>query len=354
MAYIDYNKIFTYSEADVYYITGARGTGKTFGARVKAIERYDRAQEKYGDGGRFCAITRFAKNKEKIERGYFEKIQAAGYFTEYNFTWKNDACLRNKKGTDTWECVGYCVALTDQGITKEETYTGLKYGTIIFDEVALDRRDTFHRYLKDEYDFYYLSILNSVFREQPGEPLGAKIIMLSNAVDMLCPYYSAFGVTYDMLANYGTYWCLNKSVLFINSPDMPTPEEVKTTIVGRLSAGSEAQKMMYENKYEGQIEDFIAPKTDSAKYVCGLVFNGDTFGLWYDGYLWYVNSKIPKGQGHVYTLTLADNRINYQALRKADVAIGNIIRLHYAGRVRYHNVLVQAKFSTFLKFVGVS
>lgn len=352
--YIDYDDIFTHSEADVYFLSGGRGIGKTFGAREKAIKRYDKAKEKYGGMGRFVTITRFAKNKERIQRGFFEKLQQAGKYRDYDFWWKQDACYRAPKGSNQGELIGYSIALTDQGITKEETFAYLKHGTVLFDEVAIDRRDTFHRYLQAEYDFYFLSLLKSVLRDDvPDDPATCKIIMMANSVDLLCPYYEAFGIDLNMLLNYGKYWCNDKTVLFINSDIVPSNEDIDKTIVGRLSRNTEAAKMIFANKYENMKGDFIAKKTPSARYVCGLVFNGDVFGLWYDGDIWYVNTKNPRGQGTIYTLTLADNAIDYRAVKKADNVISNVVRLHYAGRVRYDNQMVQAKFLNFLRFVGV-
>ena len=353
MAYIDFDDILSYSQADIYYINGARGTGKTFRARRKALERYDKAQAIEPGAGRFCAITRYSKNKDTIERGYFQKLQQEGYATEYEFYWKSHACYRKHKETQEVEQIGYCVALTDQGITKEETYAQMKHGTIIFDEVALDRRDTYHRYLKDEYNFYFLSVLNSVLREKNGEPSQVKIFMLSNAVDMTCPYYDAFGLTYEMLDKHGIYWALDKSVLFVNAANEASEDTIKNTIVGRLAAKSEARKMMFENKYEGTTLDFIEQKPITASYIAAIYFAGDTFALWYGGDYTYINNKAPNGQGTTYTLTLEDNTINYQAVKKADPVINSVVQLHYSGRLRFSNALVQAKFNSFLRFVGV-
>ena len=248
MGYVDYDKILSYTQADLYFITGARSTGKTFGARLIANDRYNKAQAIEKDTGRFCIFTRYAKNKETIERGFFDKIQQEGYLKDYTFYWRTHRCYRKHKDSDTAEIVGYCVALTDLGITKEETFAGVKNGTIIFDEVALDRRDVFHRYLKDEYSFYFLNMVNSVLRENNAKDSNVKIILLANAVDMTCPYYDAFGLTYNMLAEHGTYWALDKAVLFVNAENEAAEETANNTIVGRLSARTQARKMMFENR----------------------------------------------------------------------------------------------------------
>lgn len=353
--WVDYDSILSHSEADLYLIQGARGCGKTFNARRAAIKRYDKALEK-GLEGRFCAMTRHKVDKDDIERDYFTKIHEEGYLLEWSFMWDNHVCYRRPSDNDkaSWVPIGYCVALSEQGKLKQLTFLGMKHGTVIFDEVGLDRRDSSHHYLKDEYDFYYLSCMSSLLREKRGERATCKTLMLSNAVDLTCPYYDALGLDYKQLTTHGKYWCMNKAALFVNLPNSPDYQEYQEeTIVGRLARGTKSAKMMFENKFEGDEREFVEPKPAAARYMCALAFAGDVFGVWVLNDVWYIEPKAPKGQGAVYSLTLADNRIDYQAVRRADNVISLLVSRHYQGHVRYHDALIKTKFLGFLRFVGV-
>jgi hypothetical protein len=352
MEFINYKKLQSYTQAIVYFICGGRDVGKTFGARKAAIENYFTQREK-GRLGCFCEITRFKDSKGDIERDYFTKLQLKGFFTEYEFKWENHAAyFRISDSDDEWQLIGYCVALTEYIDIKKQTFIGLEYGFIIFDEAIIESNDRYHRYLANEFDNYFLSVLSSLLREDVENVGGTKIFLLGNSVDLLCPYFEAFGITFNMLSNYGIYWVHNKTVLFWNVEPRFTDEEINKTIVGRLGVNAATKNMIFNNEFVTNNDEFICEKPKYARVIGGIVFNGRKFSIWIFGKSLFVSSKMPNNL-HIFTLLYDDGSINYTALRRNSTLMDAVKRAYFNNSIWYDTPKTREGFYPILRFIGI-
>lgn len=330
-------------------MVGARGIGKTFGLRVQCIKDYLK------DGSRFAEVSRNAAEVPFIMNGYFDKIQAKGFFPEYEFkTEKQAAYIRrlsfDEDNDNEWECIGYFVALTQFQRDKKRTFANVK--RIIFDEAILDRKDKHHKYLSNEFSIF-ANVVSTILREEPDVPTQGKVYLLANACDLCAPYLFNLGI--KRAPEYGYSYHNNKHTLLHYVEATDAKEREVNTLVGRMLAGSEEAKVMFDNAFLDAHDEFIEDKTSNAKFLYGIRYQGMSFGIWldYSEGIFYVNEKIPNNERSVYTLTKSDATIDYQAARKTNAQLQVLVDCFYMGAVRYSSPAVREAFLNVLSFFGV-
>lgn len=338
----------TGSQGEFCIVAGAKSIGKTFGLRLKCINEYIKK------GFRFVEISRTKAERDEIMNGYYDKLQHDGFFKDYVFKTEKDCGYIARKPPEgekpEWELITYFVALTAFQVEKRRTFTGMK--RFIFDEAAIDKKDKYHRYLPNEF-FILANLLDSIGREQPDATPFFRVYLLMNAVDLTCPYLRHLGITKP--PEYGYSFYNDKHTLLHYVEPWDAEQRKANTLVGRMLAGSDESKIMFDNAFHVQGDKEICKKTSNAKYTFGLVFQAAKYGIWLDhkSGIWYINEHIPKGSKAVFALTKHDNTIDYQAVKRTDEYMQLIVNAYYAGAVRYSNPYVRESFLDVLGFLGV-
>ena len=352
MAYYNWHNTLsrqTGTNGEFCIIIGARGIGKTFGLRLQCVKDFLK------DGSRFCEVSRNASELPLIMAGYFDKLQLKGFFKEYEFkTEKQSAYIRriplDEAEADEWELIGYFVSLTQFQRDKKRTFTNVK--RIIFDEAILDRKDKHHRYLANEFSIF-ANVVNTVLREEVGQPTKGKCYLMGNACDLTAPYLYNLGI--KRAPKYGYSYHNNKHTLLHYVEPFDAEERKANTLVGRMLAGSEEATMIFNNEFLNAHDEFIAAKPSNAKFVYGVRYNKMTFGVWldYSEGLFYIEDKVPNNDTNIYTLTKADATIDYTAARKTNAQLRVLIDCFYIGAVRYSSPAIREAFLEVLTFFGV-
>lgn len=349
--YYDWDATFsrqTGAQGEFCIVIGGKNIGKTFGLRKKCIEDYLKR------GHRFVNISRFKDERQQVEMGYFDKLQHAGFFTDYVFKVEKHIGYIAKQpeegGKPEFEPLCYFVALSAFQVEKQRSFTSMR--RFIFDEAAIDKRDRYHDYLPQEF-FILTNLLDSVNREQYGDAPFFKVYLLMNACDLTCPYLRMLGI--NKPPKYGYTFYNNKSTLLHYVEPWDVEERKAGTLIGRMLSGSDEAKMIFGNEFDAGYTDDIQQKPSNARFAFGVVFQGMRYGIWFDyseNYA-YVNEQIPKGSKAVYTLTKRDNTIDYIAVKSTDSLMRSIIDIYYAGAMRYSSVAVRESFLQVLGFLGI-
>lgn len=345
--YYDWQKTFSYQTGEVgevCLVAGAKDIGKTFGLRLQCVK------DNVKSGYRFAEICRTAEEMKAVSVGYFDKIQDAGFFTDKQFKIeKMTGYIAPRGNKPDWKPLMYFAALTNFQREKKRTYTNIyRY---IFDEMAIDRKDRYHRYLPNEF-LILANLLDSMSRQQPDGSI-YRVYGLMNAVDMTCPYLRHFGV--NEIPDYGYRYYNNKHTLLHYVEPWDAEERQAKTLVGRMLAGHKESEMIFENKFADTSNGEVSPKTHNSKYAFSLVYNGNKFAVWidYKGGMFYVNSHIPPKSKNRYTLTRNDSSIDYQMVKKADGLMKILLQAFYSGSIRYESVAIREMFLSLLGFLGV-
>lgn len=349
--YYDWEKTMSYqtgTNGEICLVLGAKDIGKTFGLRKKCVERFIKT------GELFCEICRTNAERDEVLAGYFDKLQYEGFFADYVFKIeKKCGFIALKPATDDdkpqWRLICYFVALTNFQREKKRTYKHVK--RFIFDEAIIDTKDRYHRYLKDEF-LILANLLDSISRQQP-DGTQYYVYLLGNAVDLTCPYIRYNGI--KKLPSFGYSWFKDKTVLLHYVEPWDADERRARTLVGRMLAGHDESKVIFDNVFEDTTGREIMRKTSEAKYRFSFVWSKMIFAIWIDSGrgLWFITSKKPKGAKNVYTLAKKDSSIDYQALKRADPLAKLLSEIYYIGGLRYESAHLREAFFEILEFLGI-
>ena len=350
--FYDWEKTCSF-DADVTMVIGARGIGKTYGIRKKAIKLF------LNKGYRFVEVCRYKNELSDISDGYFDKVSNEEDFKDYYF--KTDSRYgyigtkldkNDDKEKIVWQIICYFVSLSGSQKKKKKTFYNVKY--IIFDECVLDKSERYSYYLPNEFNIL-AKLVDTISRERPGvDSIKPRVILLGNACDIANPYMLAYGVGAEV--QFGYKWYNNKSfLLHYVKDDEYAAKKLQDTVAGRMYriVGGDVEAL---NKFDVGTTDFIEKKTPNAIFYFGLVYLGMRFGIWtdYDKGYYYITDKIPKGTNRpIFSLTLQDNRVNYIAARKASKVLQDFTEMHYYGMLRYENATIKLNFERVLTSLGV-
>lgn len=345
--YYDWPTTFSYqtgTNGEVCLVTGAKDIGKTFGLRLQCVKDFTKK------GRKFAEICRTNEEMKAVSTGYFDKLQDSGFFTDYRFkVEKMIGYIATPSKKPDWKPLLYFAALTNFQREKKRTYTGIyRY---IFDEMAIDRKDRYHRYLPHEF-LILANLLDTMSRQQPEGDI-YRIYGLMNAVDMTCPYYSAFGI--NTIPEYGYNWYNNKHTLLHYVEPWDAEKRQIGTLVGRMLQGHRESETIFENKFQAFDNGEICKKPHNARYAFAIVYDAAKYAVWidYKNGIFYVNSRLPPKAKNVYALTKNDSSIDYQAMKRADSVMQITMQAFYAGGLRYESVACREKFLSVLGFMGV-
>lgn len=349
--YYDWQKTMSYqtgTNGEICLVLGAKDIGKTFGLRLKCVERF------ISNGEKFCEICRTNEEMKAVQAGYFDKLQNDGFFSDYVFKTEKGCGYIARKPIDDekpeYELICYFVALTNFQREKKRTY--VKPRRFIFDECIIDAKDRYHRYLPDEF-LILANVLDSISRQQPGDDYVYNVYLLGNSVDLTCPYLQALGI--NKLPEFGYSYYRGKTVLLHYVEPWDAEDRKALTLVGRMLAGDDESAVIFDNVFRDTANGEIMRKTSNARYKFAFKWGRVTFAIWIDSKrgLWFVCRKLPKGAGNVYTLTKRDSSVNYQIAQKSSNLMQLLTQVYYIGGLRYDSLSTREAFFEILSFLGI-
>lgn len=335
-------------------VVGAKNIGKTFGLRKQCVNDFIKR------GDRFCEICRTKDEMKGVKSGYFDKLQNTGLFKEYLFKTIGQVgyiAREPEKDPETndyverpkWQIICYFVALTAFQSEKKRTYTNVK--RFIFDEAVIDRKDKYHRYLKNEF-LILANLLDTISRQQPdGDQY--RVYLLGNACDLTCPYMRYLGI--NKIPPFGYSFWRDKSVLLHYVKPWDAEQMETQTLVGRMLSGMQEAEMVFGNVFNVDDTGDIEPKTSAAKFAYAIKYGDNVFAVWvdYGVALAFISAKVPKDGATVFTLTKEDSTLDYVAIERTNSYLQAINRFFYAGTLRYESPALRELFLSVLDFLGV-
>lgn len=351
--YTPWQKIFSYDhEADITFVIEARGHGKTFGLREQFIRDFINRKE------HFCVVTRHDNQIPEIARDYFgllykpdsSGLPSSKIVRKHNFIFKKEGYVyyiqelankSDKPDADKWETIGYFASLSQAQKYKEMTFTNVR--RMVFDECLIEQPNARTNYLPSEFEAF-TSLVYTIFREQPNNMHKHNIYLLSNACNMVNPYFEKYNI--NRIPDKGFSWWGNKQLLlYVGNDDDYSTQMAENTIAGRMAQRSEYGQLALNNSFKESNEtDYISRKTRNAKLLYGLSVKGHTLYVWCDlniG-LYFINQqKVNDDRIPVYALTFADNRINYIIARRNMPQIMGLVNMFKYNCVRFDSFETQ-------------
>jgi hypothetical protein len=282
-----YNFRAVLSRNAVYnFIIGARGLGKTYGAKKKAINDYIRR------GDQFIYLRRYHTELKSALPTLFADISHEFPGIHFRVVGQELQMRRGEKKTDKWEIMGYGIALSKAQQKKSVAFPRVK--TIIFDEFIIERGAV--HYLPEEAkafnDFY-----STVDRWKDK----TRVLFLANSISIMNPYF----IEYDIRPKENQEWItLGDGFLCAHfAPSEEFSTGVYKTRFGQFIAGTEYADYSVGSEFSDNNESLIGRKTEKHKYYCTLETKTGTFSIWidYSGPFFFIQEKRPK-QELVWTM----------------------------------------------------
>lgn len=318
LPYYSFDKIMSYN-ATYMFVVGARGLGKTYGAKKFVIRDALRTN---GDN-QFIYLRRYTKELEG--RGtFFADIEHE--FPDYDLRVNGKIAEYSPRRTRgdkkrSWFLMGYFMALSTAQKQKSVAYPKVK--TILYDEFIIEK-GALH-YLPNE-----SKVFNDLFSTVDRYKDKTRVIFMANAVSITNPYFLAYKIRPDqegeiVIRGGGFIACH-----FVESSEFGTA--VYETKFGKFIAGTEYADFAVENVFADNNDNMIGLKTGRASYSFTIETPEGIFSVWIDyaGPYFYIQEKRPKEEG-LFLTTVPEKMTNDKVLAHNGHKLFSYLRAAYRG-----------------------
>lgn len=314
LPYYNFDKVYSYG--GVYlFVCGARGLGKTYGAKEKLINKF------LNKGEQFIYLRRF-KTELPAAKAFFDDIRHVwpGMLFKYDSARPDPdqppllgfwVCRKPNKDRkkNKWECMGYAIALTTAQSKKGYAFPLVR--TILFDEFIIEKGMT--HYLPDE-----TTVLTNFYSTVDRNRNKTIVLFLANSITIENPYFIKYKIRPNKAGDLITAFRSKRTNLPFVVAHFPDSKEfteaVLQTRFGEFIEGTDYADYALGNEFADNHELLVERKPSDSEYAYTLETRDGTFSVWFyrkDG-LYYLQEKLP-GQQLRYTLmpnkVTPDNRL---------------------------------------------
>ena len=275
--YYNFDKLFSYSDALIYFVLGERGVGKSFNSKVAVLKKFIRT------GEQFIYIRRYKTELDTSLATFWSDIQSKGYFDDLHLEVKKSKMLT--QFLCDGEVCGYAIPLSTANILKSTPFPNVS--TIIFDEFLLDNGGTY-RYLKHEVTMF-LDLIETVGRLRDN----LKVILLGNNIaPHASPYFAYWNL--ELPENGAEFRTFKDGAIVVNYiRNLEYRKAKKASKFGRLIDGTDYGLYAIDNQALRENNSFIEKRPPKSTFESDLIINGTNIGVWNgrNGYL-YLSEKF--------------------------------------------------------------
>lgn len=262
--YYDYSKILSY-KAVFNFIIGARGCGKSYGAKKMLIKKFIKT------GQQFIYLRRFKTELQKVNT-WFDDI--ASEFPDHEFK------VKGKTFYIDGQLAGWAIALSTSQIEKSNSYKGVKY--IMFDEFLIDTTGSYH-YLRDEYNVL-CQFYSTVDRDRDE----VQVLLLGNALSINNPYFNALNIQPNLtniIVGTSTNQLGHRVNLYtveVYSDPVQTSIQRQTRFGQLVTQTPDIADFMFDNKFMlDDVTDIVKLQTNPRhyKHVVSIIYNSQVYSV---------------------------------------------------------------------------
>lgn len=313
--YFDGNRTLTHN-CILNYVIGARGCGKTFWFKKKAIKNFLK------NGEQFAYVRRYDTELEgDFKATFFDDVKK--YFPDHDIKVKGNIAYIDKKA------MGFFMAIS-KGVTKKGS-TFPNVSLVCFDEFIIDNK--IYHYMNDEI-LHFFNLMSTILRDRTGN----RIFCMSNAVTVSNPYFQQYGIAE-----------LNKEFTKVNDVTLiqyitneKFTEHMQNTDIGKIAKGTVYESYGINNEFLLDDSSFIMKRTPKAYLKYNLYYMGNYIGVWVD----YTVGKIFMSKSHdksriTYVLTIDDHKPNTMVIKGKSTMLKELTTNFRMSNVYYENVNIK-------------
>ena len=331
MAYYDGTKLLSMKDIngntpEVYICTTNRTGGKTTYFNRLAVNRFK------NKGSKFALLYRFNYELDDVVDKFFKDIHGL-FFPEDEMTSKCKARGKYRELFFNDKSCGYAFALNDADQIKKYSHLFSDVDLILFDEF---QSETNH-YCPDETTKLF-SIHTSLARGQGEQYRYVPVVMISNPVSLINPYYTELGIS-DRL-NSDTKFLKGDGFVMEQGYVESASESQKQSGFFRAFRKNSYADYSAECVYLNDNQAFIEKPEGVGRYMATLKYGGGTFGIreYLEKGIIYCDDKADSTFPVKISVTTDDHEINYVMLKRNDLFLGTLRYYFEQGCFRFKDL----------------
>lgn len=336
---------------ELLIVTSNRSAGKTTFFSRYFVRRFIRYHEK------FALLYRFNYELDSIADKFFKDInglffpgyamederRASGIFHELFLIYPDSTEEKPHR-----ESCGYAISMNSADQLKKYSHLFSDVQRILFDEF---QSETGH-YCTNEI-IKFQSIHTSLARGQGKQNRFVPVVMLSNTVSLINPYYVALGISSR----------LQKNTKFLRGHGYILEQGYNASAASALSssgllnafnhdAGNAYNQYACSGSYLNDSIAFIDKMPENGKYVCTFRYKEKEYSIkeYQEKGILYISDSTDKTFPYKIAVDLPDHRINYIMLQRNDAMIQQFRKLFDCGSVRFKNQLCKNAFVALIAY----
>lgn len=326
------------NKPEIYMCTTNRTGGKTTYFNRLLVNRWKNKKEK------FCLIYRFNYELDDIADKFFKDIQGLFFPNSFMEAKKMAKGIYCELYIDEELC-GYAVALNNADTLKRYSHLFSDVSTMLFDEF---QSETNH-YCADEIT-KFRSIHTSFARGQGKQYRYLPVIMISNPVSIINPYYVKMGISAR----------LKKETKFLRGKGFVLEQGYNETASLAQQEGG-FNKAFGDDEYNAYSQQgvylndnlaFIEKPKGRSRYLATIKYDGTEFGIreFADEGVIYCDNKPDTTYPFKISITTEDHNINYVMLKRNDLLFENFRYYFNKGCFRFQDLRAKEALMTAISY----
>lgn len=324
--YYSLNRVLSYN-ATLNFLVRERGCGKTYSVLKYMVNQYIKK------GQQFVYLRRYKSDLKKVLPTFFSALINNNEFPDHELKVKGNQFYIDGN------LAGYALILSTAQDLKGANFDNVV--NICMDEYIIDEGQKKY-YLNNEVEVF-LGAIESISRTR-----STRIFLLGNAGNLITnPYFIYFGLSIPSQSDIRTY--KNGLILLQYMKNDDYREMKSKTKFGQLVSGTNYERYAILNEDTRINNDFIEKKKGTARFNFAIIYNGLTFGIWFDfseGKI-YVSYDYYKDNYNIFALTTADHNENTMLMKSINKynCWKKFIENYEIGNVRFESQEIKAIFS---------
>lgn len=343
MAFYDGTKLLSLKDVngnvpEIYICTSNRSAGKTTYFNRYAVNRFIKHKEK------FCLVYRFKYELDCIADKFFKEIGSL-FFTTYEMKSESRAKGIYHEIFLNDEPCGYAIALNCADQIKKYSHLLADVKRMIFDEFQSENNNYCPNELRK-----LLSLHTSIARGGGKQVRYVPLIMMSNPVSMLNPYYSAMEIgsrlQKDTKFLRGNGWVMENGF-----NDSASKAQLESAF-NQAFAGCDYVAYASQNVYLNDNHTFIENISGNNRYIATIRYKGKSYAIreYASQGIIYCDTSVDSTFPCKISVTTDDHNVNYVMLKMYDALISNLRFYFDHGAFRFKNLNCKEAVFTLLSY----
>jgi hypothetical protein len=337
--YYDGTKLLSLSDIngnkpEIYICTSNRTGGKTTYFNRLVVNRFFRNKSK------FMLLFRYNYELDNVADKFFKDISTL-FFPEYYMRSEkrakgvyHDLFICNKHiAEDLGEHCGYAVAINNADQIKKMSHLFSDTQIMVFDEFQSEN----DKYCPNEVQ-KFISVHTSVARGQGKMTRYLPVIMISNPVSLINPYYTQLKISHRLRSD--TKFLRGKGFVLEQGWIETASRAMQESAFNQAFEGNKYLAYASQNIYLNDNYAFIEPPTGNSKYLATIMYMDKTYAIrtYPAKGIVYCDNKADLTYQYKISVTTEDHRINYIMLEHNDIFISGLRKYFNKGCFRFRNL----------------